>query len=793
MLKGRCQPGAPQVTRIQGLRLLSAIGELDGRDKFEAASPECVHSIPKKSVTCDLGTLTLQETRELTITVEVKNSAGNTIDNTASVTTTATDTDPSNNTDTEQTGVNTQPDLVIVKTDQPDPVVPGEQLAYTIVYTNSGGADADSVVVTDTLPAEIQFDDATGTYTYTPPDTVEWSLGTVSSGGGGTFVLSATVRSWANQTFTNTVQISTSSAESDLTNNQHDEGTDVTTLADMAITKVDSQDPVGPGTTLFYTLTVSNVGASDAESAVVTDTLPAEVLFNAATPGYDYTSPDMLVWDLDTFTAGDSQVFTIEVTVESWVTSTFTNTAVVTTTTPDEDPSNNRHDEPTDVSLSADATITKVDDTDPVMPGDWFTYTLTVQNVGLAAAENVVVTDTLPAEVQFSSATPPFEFTWPDTVEWDLNTVSSGQTEVLTIAVRARNWINEAFTNTVVVTTTTPDKDPTNNEAQERTGVPVDLSVVKTDDPDPVMPGSPLTYTLTVYNDGPSGAYDVVLTDTLPTEVQFDSATPPFTFIWPRTVVWDLDAIGAGDSQLRSVAVTVRSSAHGVMTNTAAVSTTSVDRDPSDNEVEEPTTVNIPPVAIDDTATTAISTPLTITVTANDYDPDGDFFWVDSVGAPLTGTASVSPTTSVVYTPTGSFGTDVFTYTVSDGTMSDMATVTVTVLPFGVSISGPLNGTVDVSHTFTATVYPTATLTLTYTWEATGQTPEQHVDLGTLTDTMPFTWTMAGTQCVTVTVSNVDGTVSDTHVISIGAQLGPLFGEFGNVAVYLPIIMKVRP
>ncbi len=32
MLKGRRQPGAPQVARIQGLRLIGAVGELDRRD-----------------------------------------------------------------------------------------------------------------------------------------------------------------------------------------------------------------------------------------------------------------------------------------------------------------------------------------------------------------------------------------------------------------------------------------------------------------------------------------------------------------------------------------------------------------------------------------------------------------------------------------------------------------------------------------------------------------------------------------------------------------------------------------
>src|SRR4051794_26608190 len=52
-----------------------------------------------------------------------------------------------------------------------------------------------------------------------------------------------------------------------------------------------------------------------------------------------------------------------------------------------------------------------------------------------------------------------------------------------------------------------------------------DLKVTKTDGPDPVSLGSTLTYTIQVENLGPDGATGVVVTDTLPKEVDFVSAT----------------------------------------------------------------------------------------------------------------------------------------------------------------------------------------------------------------------------------------------------------------------------
>ena len=82
------------------------------------------------------------------------------------------------------------------------------------------------------------------------------------------------------------------------------------------------------------------------------------------------------------------------------------------------------------------------------------------------------------------------------------------------------------FTNTVVITTTTPGDDPINNEDDHPVDVQPDVEiwVEKTGSASPVTPGEPMTYSLTVTNDGPSDAENVVVTDTLPAEVTFDSA-----------------------------------------------------------------------------------------------------------------------------------------------------------------------------------------------------------------------------------------------------------------------------
>lgn len=89
-----------------------------------------------------------------------------------------------------------------------------------------------------------------------------------------------------------------------------------------------------------------------------------------------------------------------------------------------------------------------------------------------------------------------------------------------------------------------------------------------------------------------------------------------------------------------------------------------------------------PPQAVDDVASTLEDTSLTVNVVANDLDANNDTLILSSVGAPSNGQATISGTLAVVYTPTlNFFGTNLFTYTVTDNLFTSTGTVSVTVLP----------------------------------------------------------------------------------------------------------------
>ena len=96
--------------------------------------------------------------------------------------------------------------------------------------------------------------------------------------------------------------------------------------------------------------------------------------------------------------------------------------------------------------------------------------------------------------------------------------------------------------------------------------------------------------------------------------------------------------------------------------------------------------VNDPPVATNDTATTAEDTAVVIRVLNNDTDADGDTLSVTAVSTTSNGSVAITGNgTTVTYTPNANFhGSDSFTYVVSDGNGgTDTGTANVTIEDVG--------------------------------------------------------------------------------------------------------------
>jgi len=129
---------------------------------------------------------------------------------------------------------------------------------------------------------------------------------------------------------------------------------------------------------------------------------------------------------------------------------------------------------------------------------------------------------------------------------------------------------------------------------------PADLWLVKSDDPDPVVVNETLTYTLSVFNHGPAAATNVILTDTLPASVSYDSVTPGAFTCGPAggggvsVVVCNLASLAALDTA--TVTLRVTPSVTGTIFNFAEVTAVEVDPDLTSNSALEATVVTEAPV-----------------------------------------------------------------------------------------------------------------------------------------------------------------------------------------------------
>jgi sugar lactone lactonase YvrE len=94
--------------------------------------------------------------------------------------------------------------------------------------------------------------------------------------------------------------------------------------------------------------------------------------------------------------------------------------------------------------------------------------------------------------------------------------------------------------------------------------------------------------------------------------------------------------------------------------------------------------------------------------------------------------------------------------------------------PAAVAIDGPGEALLGREVTLSAAVRPlSATLPITYTWDATGQSP--HQEMGALSATRVYSWRTAGPQWITVTAANAAGRVTGTHVLQIPESPRALF------------------
>jgi uncharacterized repeat protein (TIGR01451 family) len=292
-----------------------------------------------------IGNLANGASETLSITATVARPESQT--NQASVVS-APQSDPRGSNNTAAVAINSAPLVDIQVTQSVDDDTPGagQSVVFLVTARNAGPSTATGVVLSSSLPGGLTFGGdvpSQGTYT---SGTGTWTVGTLASGASATLTLTMTNTGLApvTQTFSKTA-----SAEADVVT-----GNDAASVvlnpsapfADLALSKIATQEPVAAGVDFRYAIVVTNLGAGGATGVTVTDALPAGVtLVTASTSQGNCSGTTTVTCNLGSLAAGGTA--TIDLTVTKTVGGSVSNTASVAANESDPNPNNNSNVAPT--------------------------------------------------------------------------------------------------------------------------------------------------------------------------------------------------------------------------------------------------------------------------------------------------------------------------------------------------------------------------------------------------------------------------------------------------------------
>ncbi|QJB32196.1 DUF11 domain-containing protein [Chitinophaga oryzae] len=422
-------------------------------------------------------------------------------------------------------------DLSITKTANPNPVVAGQSLTYTLTVTNNGPSAinaSDSITVTDNLPAGYTANGYTASAgTYTSGNGI-WTGLTLTPGQNATITIAGTVAANAADSLNNTAIVTNPPTIPDpnLLNDTARQTTTINRVMDYGLTKTASPKPAVAGQALTYTITLTNNGPSSmlpGDTLTLTDNLPSGFTANNYAPSAGTYNSATGAWTGLSLTVGGAATLTITGTVSNSYTGTsLINSVTLVPPTGTTDPTPPTAKDTTLVSRIMDLDLAKTATPKPAVAGQALTYTITLTNNGpatLLPADVVTVTDNLPSGFTATGYTPSAGSYTSGTGAWTGLTLATGQSATLTIAGTVGAGVSgTALINTVTATPPPGATDPTPPTARDTTLISrvADLVISKTDGSATYTPGTNAVYTIVVSNNGSSDVTGATVSDALP-------------------------------------------------------------------------------------------------------------------------------------------------------------------------------------------------------------------------------------------------------------------------------------
>ena len=288
--------------------------------------------------------------------------------------------------------------------------------------------------------------------------------------------------------------------------------------------------------------------------------------------------------------------------------------------------------------LTTDLSISISNGSGSVIPGTTTIYTILVTNKGSSTLTNVKISDTFPSSlsnITWLCMASPGSLCQTGNGTGNVNALANlaaGGTATLTVNASILPNATGSLANTAKVDPPAgiTDPNPGDNQATDTDLLTpkIALSLSKTDNQTSLNPGQATTYTIIVFNNGPSAVTGVNIADTFPDQLTgitwSCSATPGSSCAASGSLSGNIGtqaSLNPGGTVTLNANATVKNSATGILSNTASITSPI---DPGTNNKSATDTTNIVPqanlaVVASAPLTATISTTITYTVCDHQY------------------------------------------------------------------------------------------------------------------------------------------------------------------------------
>jgi uncharacterized repeat protein (TIGR01451 family) len=288
------------------------------------------------------------------------------------------------------------------------------------------------------------------------------------------------------------------------------------TNPDVVVAKKASKTSINSGDSVTFTLTATNTGTAKATDVVITDTVPAGLTITG-TSASCAVSGQKVTCSVGDLAAGADISVTIDVTATTAACPSIDNQAHVQAS--NEPVANQGNNDSNTVTLNVTCPPPPPGDPDVeihkstsapakgVAPGDAFTFTLSATNSGGSTANDVVITDSVPAGLNVTGASFTGGSAGPgncgingQNVTCNVGNLGAGNSATVTIDVKATDTACPNITNNAHVSASNePSAAQGNNGSNDVT------VLVNCTPPPPPNPGIDVTITKTNNADGRGG------------------------------------------------------------------------------------------------------------------------------------------------------------------------------------------------------------------------------------------------------------------------------------------------